>query len=232
MSNFDTRWFQNAGAKDDLGEYYINERAVRARAGILLTIALFLLFTRLDHGHHNEFVLMDQFMHGAMKHNSMDHSSMGHGSMSMTASEDQSSPMMVEVVPREYYHGHVLVLLLFVIYEMLMPMFRETAKFSVTARIGLWLTRKQTPLYVPMRPKVLTWIIGGTMASTCFSLTVAMLTIGFMSNLGLVLLVLCAGFMWLEATSNICAACILYNWLSKIGVVREVCPTCTISVSK
>jgi len=215
-SNFDCRWFQNAGAKDDLGEYYINERAVRARAGILLLISAALLFTRLDHGHHMEMLVVSS---------GMDHASMGHTSDNMAHSS-------TVIVPREYTHTHVFIMLAFVMYEMIMPVFRTTAKFSLTAQVGTWITRNQAPLYIPMRPKVLAWSIGFTMAAVCTALVYAFVATGFMSPIPLILLIMCFSFMWLEATCNICAACILYGWLAKAGLLREVCPTCTINNSK
>lgn len=217
-STFDDKWFQNSGEKDDLGEYYINERAVRARAGILLLISAALLFTRLDHGHHMEMLVVSS----GMDHAAMDHAAMGHASDNMVHTS-------MEIVPREYSHTHVFIMLAFVMYEMIMPMFRKTAKFSLTARVGALMTQSQTPTYIPMRPKVLAWTIGFSMAAVCTALVYAFVTFGFMSIVPLMLLVVCFSFMWLEATCNICAACILYGWLARAGVLREVCPTCTIN---
>lgn len=214
QSQFENKWFQNSGEKDDLGEYYINERAVRARAGVLLLVSAVLLYTRLDHGHHMEMLVVNTVMdHGAMDHGA-------HGSM------DQLS---TEIVAREYTHTHVFLMLAFVMYEMIMPMFRSTAKYSLTAQIGVWLTRNQPPLYMPMRPKVLAWSLGFSMAAVCTAMVYVYVATGFMSPIPLILLITCFSFMWLEAACNICAACILYGWLAKLGMVREVCPTCTIS---
>lgn len=210
FKEFEKRWFQASEAQSDAWEISINERALRARAGLMLLISAILLYTRIDHGHHMEVVFVAQDIHAGMGHGA------GHN-MATTATT---------MVPREYSHLHVFALLGFIIYEMIMPMFRATAKFSVTAQLGAWLTRNQTPIYTPMRPKVFAWSIGAAMAVTCFGLVYAFVATGFMSPLPLILLITCSSFMWLEATAGICAGCVVYSWLVRIGVIRGACESC------
>ncbi len=55
--SFRSNWFQHDGVEDAVGQLYINERALRARAGLMLIIPTILLFIRLDHGMHMEMIM-------------------------------------------------------------------------------------------------------------------------------------------------------------------------------
>jgi len=212
IKTFEDRWFRESTMKNTSGNYEINERALRARAGIMLLASAFLLYTRLDHGMHNELVPGIVGMghgHGMMGHD--------HG---MTQLENQT------FVPRVYSHTWVFIVLGFIIHEMITPMFVKTARYSITTQLGVWLTRNQTPIYTPMKPKVFAWGIGSMMAITCTGLVYAFDAYGYMSNLPLLLLSVCFSFMWLETAAGICAGCIVHQWLTRIGLIKTTCATC------
>lgn len=221
---FEARWFKQPTRHLSTGDLMINERAVRARAGIMLLMSAVLLYTRLDHGHHMEMVLAVDALSDAMQ---------GHSHSSHIGQDDlhdaQKAMVNSELKPRVYSHTHVFFLLGVIIYEMLMPIFRQTAKFSITARLGTWLTRKQKPNYVPMRPKTVAWSMGLIMATTCLGLVYAFVVTGFMSPLPLILLVMCFSFMWLEATANICVVCVAYNWLANKKIINVPCEACNMA---
>jgi len=118
IKTFEDRWFRESTMKNTSGNYEINERALRARAGIMLLASAFLLYTRLDHGMHNELVPGIVGMghgHGMMGHD--------HG---MTQLENQT------FVPRVYSHTWVFIVLGFIIHEMI------TRSLMHTTLLGLW----------------------------------------------------------------------------------------------
>ena len=191
--SFRSNWFQHDGVEDAVGQLYINERALRARAGLMLIIPTILLFIRLDHGMHMEMIM------------------------------DMSTGQMV---PREYSHTLPYILLVLAMWEMVMPMSKATARLSLTAQLGTLLTRGQPPTFVPMRPKLMAWSIGWVMAVICLASAIGMDQFSYMHPAPQYLIYICMGFMWLEAVANICAGCILYNALARVGIVKEACATC------
>ena len=54
---FQRHWFKLDSISTDSYVPYINERALRARAGLMFLIPVILLFIRLDHGDHNEIIV-------------------------------------------------------------------------------------------------------------------------------------------------------------------------------
>lgn len=54
---FQRHWFEPDSISTDSYVPYINERALRARAGLMFLIPVILLFIRLDHGDHNEIIV-------------------------------------------------------------------------------------------------------------------------------------------------------------------------------
>ena len=54
---FQEHWFNPESIASDSSIPYINERALRARAGLMFLIPVILLFIRLDHGNHDEIII-------------------------------------------------------------------------------------------------------------------------------------------------------------------------------
>ena len=55
-NKFQSHWFKFENVTPD-GVVLLNERAVRARAGLLFLIPVILLFIRLDHGNHDQLIV-------------------------------------------------------------------------------------------------------------------------------------------------------------------------------
>jgi len=53
-SDFQKKWFKDSESLSST--HYINERALRARAGLMFLAPIVLLYTRMEHGDHNEVV--------------------------------------------------------------------------------------------------------------------------------------------------------------------------------
>ena len=199
-SKFQSMWFREKPDQLNTNQIYINERAIRARAGIILLIPIILLFIRLDHGDHNEWII----------------------SPSTILSQVQIDTKNAPVIQREYSHTFAYTLIFFVMYEMLMAMFVRTAHFSITSLLGVLFTSRQKPIYQPMRPKIFAWLIGLVLAVLCQ----ISLYYSVMQSIAFYFLAACLLFMWLEAVCGICAGCYMYRGLTKIGVIKERCDPC------
>ena len=55
-NRFQKNWFR-LESKELSGAVFLNERAVRARAGLLFLIPVILLFIRIDHGNHDQLIV-------------------------------------------------------------------------------------------------------------------------------------------------------------------------------
>ena len=199
-SKFQAVWFREKPDQLNTNQIYINERAIRARAGIILLIPIILLFIRLDHADHNEWII----------------------SPTATISQEQVDTVHVPVIQREYSHTFAYSIIFFVMYEMLMAMFVRTSHFSITSLLGAFITSRQKPNYQPMRPKIFAWLIGLVLAVLCqISLYYTV-----MQSIAFYFLAACLLFMWLEAVCGICAGCHIHGWLTKVGIIKEPCEPC------
>ena len=188
---FQSHWFKFEN-DTSAGTILLNERAVRARAGLLFLIPVILLFIRIDHGNHDQLIV------------------------------DTINNTIIE---RTYDHAFAYSLIFFVMYEMLVAMFIKTSHFSITSQLGVIFTKKQTPIYQPMRPKIFAWLIGLVLAMLCqISLYYTV-----MQSIAFYFLAACLLFMWLESVCGICVGCKIYNFFVRIGVVKKVCEVCHIS---
>ena len=186
---FQKHWFKNKDAISETEVVYINERALRARAGLMFLIPVILLFIRLDHGDHNELIV---------------------------------NAINGSIVAREYSHTFAYGLIFFVMYEMIAPMFVATAHLSITSMLGVLFTKKQQPIYQPMRPKIFAWSVGLILAVLCQ----IYLYFTVMQSIAFYFLATCLLFMWLETACGICAGCYVYNILVRLGVIKDTCDVC------
>lgn len=187
---FQKHWFQSVNNITD-EQVYLNERAVRARAGLLFLIPVILLFIRIDHGNHDQLVI---------------------------------DPISRLVIERVYSHFFAHCLIFFAMYEMLVAMFVKTSHFSLTSLLGVMFTYKQKPIYQPMQPKVLAWIIGLVLAMLCQ----ISLYFTVMQSVAFYFLSACLLFMWLESACGICVGCKFYGILAKVGIIQKICNVCHI----
>ena len=187
---FQSHWFSFENGASS-GVVLLNERAVRARAGLLFLIPLILLFIRIDHGNHDQLIV---------------------------------ETVNRTIIERTYDHTFAHSLIFFVMYEMLVAMFVKTSHFSFTSMLGVLFTRRQTPIYQPMRPKIFAWFIGLVLAILCqISLYYTV-----MQSIAFYFLAACLLFMWLESVCGICVGCKIYNLFVRMGLVEKVCDVCHI----
>lgn len=222
LANFRKLWFQDPAA-DTL---FINDIAVRIRAGILLAIPLFMSFTLYDAVFGSHWIVT-----GNVIKDTFDTDFDGHILYS------------VEAIRRTYDYTLQTWVLLYALFEMLAGMFAFTARFSPTILIASLLARGHAPVWKPLTPKRFAWSIGASFIAVCLVFfnpevfagwvnTVAMrellpTTQNYLPKwLPLALVWVCLGFMWMETVLGFCVGCKVHSLLVKLGVMKEECATC------
>ena len=215
-------WFRDP---DDVVPF-INETAVRIRAGIMLAIPVFMAFTLVDIVLGTRWVVT-----GNVVRDTFD------------TDFDGRILYMVEAVRRTYEYSLQTGVLLYALFEMLAGMSRVTSYLSPTIWLSTWLARQHRPVWKPLAPKRLAWAIGASMISLClvffhpekFAAAVNALsqhallptTEQYLPRwLPLVMVWLCLGFMWLEAILGFCVGCQIHALLVKLGVLQDACEAC------
>lgn len=215
-------WFRDP---DDVAPY-INDTAVRIRAGLMLAIPIYMAFTLVSiiWGSHWEVtgnVIKDTY----------------------ETDFDDRILYMVEAVRRTYDYTIQTWVLMYALFEMLAGMSKATSYLSPTIWLSTLLARHQRPLWKPLAPKRFAWGIGATMICTCLVFfhpekfaaafnwvaqhPVLPTTEQYLPRwLPLVMVWVCLGFMWLEAVLGFCVGCKIHALLVKAGVFKEECVEC------
>lgn len=222
FATFRKLWFQDPGA-DSL---FINDIAVRIRAGLLLAIPLFMSFTLYDAVFGSHWVVT-----GNSIRDTFDTDFDGHILYS------------VEAIRRTYDYSLQTWVLLYALFEMLAGMFAFTSRLSPTVLIASLLARGHAPVWKPLTPKRFAWSIGASFIAVCLVFfnpevfagwvnTVAMhellpTTQNYLPKwLPLALVWVCLGFMWMETVLGFCVGCKVHSLLVKLGVMKEECAAC------
>jgi len=220
----DTRyvWFRS---RDDV-QPYLNETAVRIRAGIMLAIPIYMAFTLVDvvfGGRWNVTgdVITDTF----------------------ETDFDGRILYMVEAVRRTYDYTVQTWFLFYALFEMLAGMSVKTSYLSPTIWLSTWLARRSPAVWKPLAPKRFAWGIGASMISLCLvffhpekfaaavntvtTLPLLPTTEQYLPRwLPLLMVWVCLGFMWLEAILGFCVGCKLHALFVKLGWLQEECEEC------
>ena len=205
---------------------WINETAVRIRAGIMLAIPIYMAFTLWD------IVLGTRWeVTGNVITDTYD------------VDFDGRILYMVEAVRRTYDYTLQTWLLFYVLFEMLAGMSVRTSYLSPTIWLSTFLARNARPLWKPLAPKRFAWSIGATMVCVClvffhpekfagavntvFGSPLLPTTEQYLPRaLPLVMVWLCLGFMWLEAILGFCVGCKIHSLLARVGIFKEECDAC------
>lgn len=220
-SIFKNVWFRDCNEHS----LYINEVAVRIRAGILLIIPLFVGLTLYDVLYTSSWVvdgnsMVDQY----------------------ETDWEGRTVYAVEAVKRTYEYTTQTWVLFYGLFEMLAGMFVFSARFSPAILVSTYLSRNIPPIWKPLQPKRFAWSIGASMILACilyfnpdtFASWINVLlahellpvTENYMPGWIPTLVWFCIVFMWLEAILGFCAGCKLHSLLVKIGVIKEACLAC------
>ena len=215
-------WFRS---HDDMTPF-INDSAVRIRAGIMLAIPIFMAFTLWDIVFGSRWVITGEVIRDTFD-----------------TDFDGRILYMVEAVRRTYDYSVQTGLLLYALFEMLAGMTVRTAYLSPTIWLATWLARSARPVWKPLAPKRFAWTIGASMISVClvffhpekFAAAVNFIaqsnllptTEQFLPRwLPLVMVWVCLGLMWLEAVLGYCLGCEVHALLVKLGIFKDECEEC------
>jgi len=205
---------------------YINEVAVRIRAGILLLIPLYMGLSLYDVIYTSKWIV--------------------DGNTSVDTFEtnwDEHIIYAVEATKRVYEYSLQTTILFYALFEMIAGMFVFTSRFSPTIYLSSFLARKTPPVWKPLVPKRFAWTIGASLISLCIVFFNPDTFAGWINTLwGSELLTttenflpgwvatklvwVCLIFMWLEAVLGFCVGCKVHSLLVLIGVLKEDCEAC------
>ena len=215
-------WFLDPRAEQP----YINDIAVRIRAGLLLAIPLYMGFTLYEAVYGSHWIVT-----GNSVRDTFDTDFDGHILYS------------VEAIRRTLDYSKQTWVLMYALFEMLAGMSVITSRLSPTVLISSFLAKTHEPVWKPLTPKRFAWSIGATFISVCLVFFNPEVFAGFVnwvahsavltttSNympkwIPLVLVWVCVGFMWMEAVLGFCVGCKVHSLGVKMGLLKEECEAC------
>jgi hypothetical protein len=205
---------------------YINDTAMRIRAGIMLFIPIFLSFTLYDSIFTSKYIVDANTL-----------------SDTFDTNWEEQIIYTAEIVKRTYEYSLQTYILLFALFEMLAGMFIFTSRFSPLILLSSFLAKNATPVWKPLTPKRFAWSVGATFISICliffnpdsfagfvnmiFFSDVLPTTYNYLSSsIPFTLVWLCIGFMWMEAILGFCVGCKIHSLLVVVGLLKDECEAC------
>ena len=219
---FKNLWFR------DLKEetIHINDTAVRIRAGILLIIPIYMVFTFIN------------VVYGPTWEITPDSIAID----TYDTDFEGSTIYKVEATKRVFEYAFQTKLLVYALFEMLLGLSIIGSRFSPAILLASFLTLGKEPVWKPIGPKRCAWLMGASFISVCivfFNPDAVASSINSLlgtsipidenyvpSWLALNLVWICLLFMWLEATIGYRAGCKLYAVLARAGLVNRHCEAC------
>jgi hypothetical protein len=205
---------------------FINDIAVRIRAGLLLAIPLYMSFTLYEAIFGSHWIVT-----GNLIKDTFDTDFDGHILYN------------VEAIRRTVEYSKQTMVLWYALFEMLSGMFVFTSRFSPTVLISSFLAKGHTPVWKPLTPKRFAWTIGASFISVCLIFFNPEVFAGWVNTVAahellpttqnympkwipLVLVWVCFGFMWMETVLGFCVGCKVHSLLVKLGWLQEECEAC------
>lgn len=215
-------WFLDSSAD----RLYINDVAVRIRAGLLLVVPLFMGLTLYEAVYGSHWVVTGNAIHDTFE-----------------TDLDGRILYSVEAIRRTFDYSKQTLVLWYALFEMLSGMFAFTSRFSPTILIGSLLAKAHPPVWKPLAPKRFAWSIGASFISVCLIFFNPEVFAGWVNWVArhellpttynylpkwipLVLVWVCLGFMWMEAVLGFCVGCKVHALLVRLGLLKEECAAC------
>jgi hypothetical protein len=205
---------------------YINDVAVRIRAGLLLVIPLYMSFTLYEAIFGSHWVVTGNLI-------------------TDTFDTDLEGRILysVEAVRRTVEYSKQTMVLWYALFEMLSGMFVFTSRLSPTVLISSFLAKNHEPVWKPLTPKRFAWTIGASFISVCLIYFNPDVFAGWVNTvvhqawlpttqnymprwIPLVLVWVCLGFMWMETVLGFCVGCKVHTLLVKLGWLEDECEAC------
>lgn len=215
-------WFRDTAENPT----YINDIAVRIRAGMLLAVPLFMALTLWDAIFGPNWVVDGNTIVDTYE-----------------TDWDGHTIYAAQVIKRTWDYTVQTGVLFYALFEMLAGMSRYTARLSPTILIASLLASRQAPVWKPLLPKRFAWSIGASFIVVCLVFFNPEIVAGWVNALAgrevlsetenympywipLTLVWVCLGFMWLEAILGFCVGCKVHALLVRVGVLKDVCEAC------
>ncbi|MDY0050537.1 MAG: DUF4395 domain-containing protein [Halothiobacillaceae bacterium] len=215
-------WFRDTAENPP----YINDIAVRIRAGMLLAVPLFMALTLWDAIFGPNWVVDGNTIVDTYE-----------------TDWDGHTIYAAQVIKRTWDYTVQTGVLFYALFEMLAGMSRYTARLSPTILIASLLASRQAPVWKPLLPKRFAWSIGASFIVVCLVFFNPEIVAGWVNALAgrevlsetenympywipLTLVWVCLGFMWLEAILGFCVGCKVHALLVRVGVLKDVCEAC------
>lgn len=223
MATCKNLWFRDPNEETP----YLNDTAVRIRAGLLLLIPLYMGLTLFNAIYGSKWVVT-----GDMIQDTLETDWDGHIIYS------------VEAIRRTLDYSTQTYLLFYALFEMLAGMTVFTSRFSPTILLSCFLAKGKRPVWKPLLPKRFAWSIGASLILTCLIFFNPEVFAGWVNKLvgveewlpttenympswiPLTLVWVCLGFMWMETVLGFCAGCQIHALLVKLGILKEECAAC------
>lgn len=219
---FKNLWFR------DINEsvIYINDTAMRIRAGIMLFIPIFLSFTLYDAFFTSKYIVDFNTIKDTFDTN-----------------WEEQIIYSAEIVKRTYEYSTQTYILLFAFFEMIAGMFIVTSRFSPLILLSSFLAKNTKPVWKPLVPKRFAWALGSSFIGICLVFFNPDSFAGFINMLfftellpttynyippfiPVTLVWLCILFMWLEAILGFCVGCKIHSLLVVMGILKDECEAC------
>jgi hypothetical protein len=205
---------------------YIDEVAMRVRAGILIIIPVFMVFTLINAAFGPTWEVIENTT-------TID---------TYETDWDDRIIYQVEAVKRVFDYSFQTWLLSYALLEMLLGMFIWGARLSPSVLIASLLTMGKQKVWKPIAPKRFAWSLGASFITVCivffnpdffaeninnFLGTSIPETYNYIPVLlPITLVFLCLIMMWMEVVLGYCAGCKIHTLLVKIGILKEDCVEC------
>ncbi|HET20317.1 MAG TPA: DUF4395 domain-containing protein [Chromatiales bacterium] len=205
---------------------YINDIAVRIRAGMLLFIPLYMALTLWDAIWGTNWIVDGN-------------------SLMDTYETDWDGHIIysAQVIRRTWDYTAQTWVLFYALFEMLAGMFVLTSRLSPTILLASLLAKRQPAVWKPLVPKRFAWGLGASFIVVCIVFFNPVPVAEFVNGIAgkallpetesfmpywipLVLVWVCLGFMWLEAILGFCVGCKIHALMVKLGVLKEECEAC------
>jgi hypothetical protein len=205
---------------------YINDTAMRIRAGILLFVPIFMSFTLYDALFLGNYSVDTNTLVDTYETN-----------------WDDQIIYTAEVVKRINDYTTQTYILFFALFEMLAGMFVFTSRLSPLILISSFLAKNYRVVLKPLAPKRFAWALGGSMISICLIFFNPDTFAGYVNvlfdsellpttrnyippQIPVSLVWFCVLFMWLEVVFGFCVGCKIHSLLVFLRIIKDECEDC------
>ena len=219
---FSNLWFRDPSEPD----IFINDVAVRIRAGMMLFIPLFMGLTLYEALYTSNWLPIENTATDTYE-----------------TDWDGNIVYAIEATRRTYDYSLQTALLIYAVFEMIAGMFVLTSRLSPTILLSSLLAKSCSPVWKPLVPKRYAWIIGASLISVCIVFFNPEILAEWVNDIfGSELLPttenyipfwiptnlvwVCIAFMWLETVLGYCVGCKVYSLLVWIGIHEKECEAC------